>query len=117
LPNSQHTDIKNDLARIGKAVFHGVPLSSLCVISYWLITHLLSRAFSVSWADQLLGGMWAVVATIFVHRYSYEESVVAGARISIGSKHRWMKNSAESRLEIRVGKGWSDGSKVTTPLQ
>jgi uncharacterized membrane protein YgaE (UPF0421/DUF939 family) len=61
---------------MGTAVAHGVALSILCVISYWLITHLLSRAFSVSHDDELLGGMWAVVATIFVYRYSYEESVV-----------------------------------------
>jgi uncharacterized membrane protein YgaE (UPF0421/DUF939 family) len=61
---------------MGTAVAHGVALSILCVISYWLITHLLSRAFSVSQDDELLGGMWAVVATIFVYRYSYEESVV-----------------------------------------
>jgi len=27
--------------------------------------------------DELLGGMWAVVATIFVFRYSYDESVRA----------------------------------------
>jgi uncharacterized membrane protein YccC len=61
---------------MGTAVGHGVALSILCVISYWLITHLLSRAFSVSHDDELLGGMWAVVATIFVYRYSYEQSVV-----------------------------------------
>jgi uncharacterized membrane protein YccC len=61
---------------MGTAVAHGAALSILCVISYWLITHLLSRAFSVSRDDELLGGMWAVVATIFVYRYSYEQSVV-----------------------------------------
>jgi len=33
--------------------------------------------------DELLGGMWAVVATIFVFRYSYDESVRAAlGRIS-----------------------------------
>lgn len=60
---------------MGKPVLHGVALSILCVISYWLITHLLSRVFSVSRDDELLGGMWAVIATIFVYRYSYEQSV------------------------------------------
>src|ERR1700735_1613946 len=59
------------------AVFHGVVLSLLCAISYWLITHLLSQAFSISRDDDLLGGMWAVAATIFVYRYSHAESLRA----------------------------------------
>jgi uncharacterized membrane protein YgaE (UPF0421/DUF939 family) len=59
---------------------HGLTLSILCVISYALITHTLAHVFSVSRDDDLLGGMWAVVATIFVYRYSYEES--AGAALS-----------------------------------
>ena len=63
-----------------RAVFHGVVLSLLCAISYWLITHLLAQAFSVSRDDDLLGGMWAVVATVFVYRYSYDSSI--GAAIS-----------------------------------
>jgi len=47
------------------------------MISYSLITHLLARFFSVSRDDDLLGGMWAMVATLFVYRYSYEESADA----------------------------------------
>jgi uncharacterized membrane protein YccC len=62
------------------AVFHGVVLSLLCAISYWLITHLLSQAFSVSRDDDRLGGMWAVAATVFVYRYSYDSSI--GAAVS-----------------------------------
>src|SRR6202451_2187371 len=61
-------------------VLHAIALSILCVISYWLITHLLAYVFPVSRDDDLLGGMWAVVATIFVYRYSYEQS--AGAALS-----------------------------------
>jgi hypothetical protein len=41
------------------AIIHGVMLSVLCLISYWLLTHMLARAFSVSRDDDLLGGMWA----------------------------------------------------------
>jgi uncharacterized membrane protein YgaE (UPF0421/DUF939 family) len=59
------------------AVIHAVTLSVSCVISYWLITHLLARVFSVSRDDDLLGGMWAAVATIFVYRFSYEQSISA----------------------------------------
>jgi len=50
------------------------------MITYWLITHMLAHMLSVSRDDDLLGGMWAVVATVFVYRYSYEESV--GAALS-----------------------------------
>ena len=64
----------------GNAVLHAIALSILCVISYWLITHLLAHVFPVSRDDDLLGGMWAVVATVFVYRYSYEQST--GAALS-----------------------------------
>ena len=64
----------------GNAVLHAIALSILCVISYWLITHLLAHVFPVSRDDDLLGGMWAVVATIFVYRYSYQQST--GAALS-----------------------------------
>ena len=58
-----------------------VTLSMLCVISYRLITHLLAHMLSVSRDDDVLGGMWAVVATLFVYRDSYEESV--GAEVGL----------------------------------
>ena len=61
-------------------LLHRVKLSILCVISYWLITHMLVQVFSISRDDDLLGSMWAVVATVFVYRYGYEESV--GAALS-----------------------------------
>jgi hypothetical protein len=53
----------------------GVLLAISCVISNWLITHILADAYSVSREDDLLGGMWAVVATIFVFRQSEAESL------------------------------------------
>jgi uncharacterized membrane protein YccC len=55
-------------------------LSILCVITYWLVTHMLAHMFSASRDDDLLGGMWAVVATVFVYRYGYQQSV--GAALS-----------------------------------
>ena len=63
--------------RAGDVVLRGVVLAISCVISYWLITHILGYAYSISRDDDLLGGMWAVVATIFVYRYSHAESVRA----------------------------------------
>jgi uncharacterized membrane protein YgaE (UPF0421/DUF939 family) len=48
-----------------------------CLISFVLITHLLGRAYLVSRDDELLGGMWAVAATIFVYRASSQQSMSA----------------------------------------
>jgi hypothetical protein len=42
---------------------------------------MLAHMFSVSRDDDVLGGMWAVVATLFVYRDSYEESV--GAEVGL----------------------------------
>ncbi len=62
------------------ALIHGVTLSGACVTSYWLITHILGQSTSVSLDDELLGGMWATIATLFVYRFSYEQSI--GAALS-----------------------------------
>jgi hypothetical protein len=62
---------------IGEVVARGAVLGISCGISYWLITHILADIRSISRDDDLLGGMWAVAATIFVYRYSHAESVRA----------------------------------------
>jgi len=54
-----------------------VVLAAACLAAYWLATALLSRVSAVSHDDDLLGGMWAVLATIFVLRDSYERSITA----------------------------------------
>jgi uncharacterized membrane protein YccC len=46
-----------------------------CLVSYWFTTSVLSSIHSVSAADDVLGGMWAVIATIFVLRQSYDQSI------------------------------------------
>jgi hypothetical protein len=61
----------------GEIVIGAGVLAISCVISYWLITHILANTYSISRDDDLLGGMWAVAATIFVCRYSHAESVRA----------------------------------------
>jgi uncharacterized membrane protein YgaE (UPF0421/DUF939 family) len=58
----------------GEVVMRGAILAISCALSYWLITHILANTYSVSRDDDLLGGMWAVVATIFVYRDSSLES-------------------------------------------
>ena len=66
-----------ELSRTGKSVSHGVVLGVCCFLSYKITTDLLAFSRFVPRDDELLGGMWAVVATIFVFRYSYDESVRA----------------------------------------
>jgi uncharacterized membrane protein YccC len=62
------------------ALIRGATLAAACVLSYWLVTHLLSGTMAVSRDDDGLGGMWAAIATLFVNRFSYEKSI--GAAIS-----------------------------------
>ncbi len=59
------------------AVVECVVLAVACLITYELVTNALSHVYSVSRDDDLLGGMWAVLATIFVLRDSYGKSVAA----------------------------------------
>ena len=65
------------LFRVGHAVGSAAILAVACLLSYWLITTVLTHAYSVSRDDDLLGGMWAVVATIFVYRETRDQSVHA----------------------------------------
>jgi uncharacterized membrane protein YccC len=61
----------------GKAVIRAGVLAISCVITFWLITHLLANVYVISKDDNLLGGMWAVIATIFVYRHSQADSIRA----------------------------------------
>jgi len=55
---------------------YAVDMAIACGISYAIITQVLVQF--VDRADELLGGMWAVVATIFVFRESRESTLSAG---------------------------------------
>jgi hypothetical protein len=55
----------------------GVLLAVCCLLSYKINTGLVAFSGLVLRDDELLGGMWAVVATIFVLRGSYEGSAKA----------------------------------------
>ena len=59
------------------ALADSVVLGLVCVVTYLLATNLLSWVHSVAPADDLLGGMWAVIAAIFVNRNSYRENLSA----------------------------------------
>src|SRR5262249_34525993 len=52
---------------------------------YLLITRALSAFHSVSTADDKLGGMWAVIATVFVYRLGYRDSLSAAASRSVAT--------------------------------
>jgi uncharacterized membrane protein YccC len=52
-------------------------LAIACLASYLLVTRALSQVYFISRDDTMLGGMWAVIATIFVVRDSYRRSVSA----------------------------------------
>jgi peptidoglycan/LPS O-acetylase OafA/YrhL len=64
-------------ARLRVVVSHSVALATACLLTYWLTTHALSRVHSLSKADDMLGGLWAVLATLFVYRESHRQSVTA----------------------------------------
>ena len=57
-------------------VVYALNMAIACLITYWIMTHILSRL--VDDATELLGGMWAVVATVFVFRETPLRSLSAG---------------------------------------
>jgi uncharacterized membrane protein YgaE (UPF0421/DUF939 family) len=64
-------------AEVRAAVFDCGVLSLACLLAYWLVTFVFSRVYSLSRADDLVGSLWAVIATVFVFRDSYLRSVRA----------------------------------------
>jgi uncharacterized membrane protein YgaE (UPF0421/DUF939 family) len=60
-----------------QAIGTACALAISCFVSYMVITRILTRAYFISRDDELLGGMWAVAATVFVYRESYQQSVNA----------------------------------------
>ncbi len=67
------------------AVADSAMLAVGCLAAYLIATQLLSRVHSVSADDDLLGGMWAMIATIFVNRGSYQQSVAAAVSRTAGT--------------------------------
>jgi uncharacterized membrane protein YccC len=71
--------------KIRAALLHGIALAGACLFTYELTTQVLSGVHSISPSDDLLGGMWAVIATVFVYRTTYQESVTAAWSRSIAT--------------------------------
>ena len=57
-------------------VVYALNMAIACLISYWIMTTILSRF--VDRPSDFLGGMWAVAATVFVFRESQVRSLSAG---------------------------------------
>ena len=76
---------RGTLFRVSHAVGSAAILAIACLLSYWLITTVLTREYSVSHEDDLLGGMWAVVATIFVYRTSHQKSTRAAVARTVAT--------------------------------
>jgi uncharacterized membrane protein YccC len=81
-----HTDSLTGLQQSGNAdpqrfslqdFAYTVELTLACLAAFWIITGIL-RPFDENAADNLLGGMWAVVATVFVFRDTRDQSLSAG---------------------------------------
>src|SRR5271168_2820637 len=80
-----HASKRGPLFRVSHAVGSATILAIACLLSYWLITTVLTREYSVSREDDLLGGMWAVVATIFVYRTSHQKSTRAAVARTVAT--------------------------------
>jgi uncharacterized membrane protein YccC len=59
------------------AILHSLALAVACLVTYWLTVHGLARIHSVSAADDVLGGVWAVIATVVVYRTGFDGSASA----------------------------------------
>lgn len=64
-------------ANVKSVVLDATVLALACLITYLLVTRVLTRLYFISQDGDLLGGMWAVIATIFVIRDGYRQSVAA----------------------------------------
>jgi uncharacterized membrane protein YccC len=58
-------------------VAYSLELALACLTTFWIITGIL-RPLVESASDNLLGGMWAVVATVFVFKNTRDQSLSAG---------------------------------------
>lgn len=63
--------------RVRLAVTHSVALANASLVAYLLTASGLAHVHSVSRDDDMIGRLWAVIATLFVYRYSYDQSVAA----------------------------------------
>src|ERR1700722_10434010 len=79
--SNDHVAVSPVVARptVKRAVLDATVLAAACLITYLLVTRVMSHLYFISKDSALLGGMWAVIATIFVIREGYRQSVAAAA--------------------------------------
>jgi uncharacterized membrane protein YccC len=59
------------------AAVYGTGMALSCLVSFWIDTAAFSHVPFVNQETVLLGGMWAVIATVFVFRYRFEQSLAS----------------------------------------
>jgi uncharacterized membrane protein YccC len=64
-------------------VVYALNMAIACLITYWIMTHVLSRFVDES--SDFLGGMWSVIATVMVFRETRLRSLTAGTALLIGA--------------------------------
>ena len=60
--------------RLLKIIIHSTLLAFACLISYLLMTNILYPIKFLPEDDKLLGGMWSVVATVYVYQFGQTQS-------------------------------------------
>ncbi|MEV0717533.1 FUSC family protein [Asanoa sp. NPDC050611] len=60
------------------AVWESTVLGLSCALTFWLAADVLTRLYVDDRDSDLLGGMWAALATIFVSRATFRDSLAAG---------------------------------------
>jgi hypothetical protein len=85
------------------AVKESIVLAVACLASYLLDTTLLSHVPALPHDDDLLGGMWAVIATIFVLRNSYEKSIAAALSRMAATLASFVLCLADTAIGVAVG--------------
>jgi uncharacterized membrane protein YccC len=72
-----HLVQRPDRTQVRTAVVECTILGLAGSLAYWLVVNWLTWLRSVSVADDIVGGVWAAIATVFVTRSTYEQSVTA----------------------------------------
>jgi uncharacterized membrane protein YccC len=65
------------IREVREAVLDSALLAVASLVSYWLMADVLSRLHTFSRTQAIIGGLWAAIATIFVSKSSYQQSVAA----------------------------------------
>lgn len=74
-----------DSVTIRQVIGFGAILAISCLFSFWIITSVLAHGYFASRDNDLVGGMWAVVATVFVFRQSFQQSAKAALSRTIAT--------------------------------